>query len=83
MPDAQVSGDNHMPKVHGEGFGVSERMIVTPGHEENGLWNMPGGQSGHFLSPFYRSEIGSWLRVEPQPLLPGPKAYELVLRPGG
>ena len=83
MPDAQVSGDNHMPKVHGEGFGVSERMIVSPGHEENGIWNMPCGQSGHFLSPFYRSEMEHWLKVEPQPLLPGPKAYELDLRPGG
>jgi penicillin amidase len=83
MPDAQVSGDSHMPKVHGEGFGVSERMVVSPGHEENGLYNMPGGQSGHFLSPFYRSEIWPWLRVEPKPFLPGPKAHELELRPGG
>ena len=83
MPDAQVSGDSQMPKVHAEGFGVSERMIVSPGHEENGLYNMPGGQSGHFLSPFYRSEMGPWLRVEPQPLLPGPKVHELELRPRG
>ena len=59
MPDAQVSGDSQMPKVHAGGFGVSERMIVSPGHEENGLYNMPGGQSGHFLSPFYRSEMGT------------------------
>jgi penicillin amidase len=83
MPDVQVSGDSQMPKVHAAGFGVSERMIVSPGHEENGLYNMPGGQSGHFLSPFYRSEMGPWLRVEPQPFLPGPKAHELELRPGG
>ena len=82
MPDAQVSGDSQMPKVHAEGFGVSERMIVSPGHEENGLYNMPCGQSGHFLSPFYRSEMGPWLRVEPEPLLPGLKAHELELRPG-
>ena len=82
MPDAQVSGDSHMPKVHAGGFGVSERMIVSPGHEEDGLYNMPGGQGGHFLSPFYRSEMEHWLKVEPQPLLPGPKAHELELRPG-
>ena len=82
MPDAQVSGDSQMPKVHAGGFGVSERMIVSPGHEEHGLFNMPCGQSGHFLSPFYRSEMEHWLKVEPQPLLPGPKAHELELRPG-
>jgi penicillin G amidase len=81
MPDAQVSGDSHMPKVHAGGFGVSERMIVSPGHEEHGLYNMPGGQSGHFLSPFYRSEMDHWLKVEPQPFLPGPKAHELELHP--
>jgi penicillin amidase len=81
MADVQVSGDSQMPKVHGEGFGVSERMIVSPGHEQNGLYNMPCGQSGHFLSPFYRSEMEQWLKVEPQPLLPGPKAYQLELRP--
>jgi penicillin G amidase len=81
MPDAQVSGDSHMPKVHAGGFGVSERMIVSPGREEQGLYNMPGGQSGHFLSPFYRSEMEHWLKVEPQPLLPGPKSHELELRP--
>jgi penicillin amidase len=83
MPDAQVSGDSQMPKVHAGGFGVSERMIVSPGHEERGLYNMPCGQSGHFLSPFYRSEMGPWLRVEPRPLLPGSKAHELELRPRG
>ena len=37
MPRCASLGDNHMPKVHGEGFGVSERMIVTPGHEETAL----------------------------------------------
>ena len=31
-------------------------MIVSPGHEQDGLFNMPCGQSGHFLSPFYRQK---------------------------
>ena len=82
MPDVPVSGDDNMPKVHSPGGGVSERLIVSPGHEENGLFNMPCGQSGHFLSPFYRSEMDSWLKVQPQPLLPGPKRYQLELLPG-
>jgi len=81
MTDVAVSGDSHMPKVHKPGFGASERMIVSPGHEENGLYNMPAGQSGHFLSPFYRTEMEAWLKVEPRPLLPGPTKYELELRP--
>ena len=81
MPDAPVSGDAHMPKVHAPGAGVSERMIVSPGHEENGLYNMPCGQSGHFLSPFYRTEMEAWLRVEPLPFLPGPSEHQLQLFP--
>jgi penicillin G amidase len=81
MPDCPVSGDSHMPKVHAPGSGVSERMLVSPGHEESGWFNMPCGQSGHFLSPFYRSEMESWIKVQPQPFLPGPKTHELKLLP--
>lgn len=81
MPNVPISGDSFMPKVHGDGFGVSERMVVAPGREADGLYNMPGGQSGHFLSPFYRSEMDSWLNVEPRPLLPGKALYRLVLHP--
>jgi penicillin G amidase len=83
MPDVAVSGDQHMPKVHGPGVGVSERMIVSPGHEENGLFNMPCGQSGHFLSPFYQAEMGAWLKIQPQPFLPGPMKHQLELHPAG
>jgi penicillin amidase len=83
MPDVPVSGDSHMPKVHTPGHGVSERMIVSPGHEEMALYNMPCGQSGHFLSPFYRSEMQSWLKVDPQSFLPGPAEHRLVLSPPG
>lgn len=81
MPDVAVSGDHQMPKVHNPGGGVSERMVVSPGHEENGLFNMPCGQSGHFLSRFYRSEMEAWLQVKPQPFLPGPPRYRLDLLP--
>jgi penicillin amidase len=81
IPDVAVSGDSHMPKVHAPGFGVSERMIVSPGHEENGLFNMPCGQSGHFLSPFYRSEMDAWINIAPEPFLPGTTEHWLSLTP--
>lgn len=81
MPNVPVSGDHYMPKVHSPGQGVSQRMIVSPGHEESGLYNMPGGQSGHFLSPFYRSEMENWLKLTPMPFLPGRPAYRLQLTP--
>ncbi len=46
-PLDQLPGDAHMPRVAGPKFGQSERLTVSPGKEEQGVFNMPGGQSGH------------------------------------
>ncbi len=48
-------GGENMPRVHDGGGGASERLVVSPGHEEQGLFQMIAGQSGHFLSPYYRA----------------------------
>jgi penicillin amidase len=42
---------------------------------------MPGGESGHPLSPFYRAGFDAWVQGRPTPLLPGPVTHELVLMP--
>ena len=76
-----MAGDSHMPRVHNHGHGQSERMVVSPGHEERGILVIPGGQSGHPLSPFYRSDHAAWLAGEPLPFLPAQTAHRLVLRP--
>ena len=76
-----MAGDAHMPRVHNHGHGQSERMVVSPGHEEKGLFIIPGGQSGHPLSPFYRADHATWLAGEALPFLPGETAHRLVLRP--
>ncbi|RZL37132.1 MAG: hypothetical protein EOP35_09465 [Rubrivivax sp.] len=76
-----MAGDAHMPRVHNHGHGQSERMVVSPGHEETGLLVIPGGQSGHPLSPFYRSDHAVWLAGEALPFLPGEARHRLVLRP--
>jgi penicillin amidase len=44
---------------------------------------MPGGQSGHPLSPFYRAGHAAWVRGEPTPFLPGEPAHVLRLVPSG
>jgi penicillin amidase len=62
--------------------GASERLVVSPGDEKNGLFHMPGGQSGHPLSPFYRSGHGNWARGDPTPFLPGPTEHRLTLVAG-
>ena len=76
-----MAGDSHMPRVHNHGHGQSERMVVAPGHEEKGLLVIPGGQSGHPLSPFYRSDHAVWLAGQALPFLPGEARHRLVLRP--
>ena len=55
---------------------------VSPGREEEGYLHMPGGQSGHPLSPFYRAGHDDWARGEPTPFLPGPARHTLKLVPG-
>ncbi len=81
MPATPMAGDSHMPRVHNHGHGQSERMVVSPGHEEQGILVIPGGQSGHPLSPFYRGDHAAWLAGEPLPFLPGQTVHRLVLRP--
>ncbi len=81
IPEEELPGDNDMPRVQSPQHGASERLAVSPGHEEDGLFEMPGGQSGHFLSPFYRAGHESWAHGGVRPLLPGPVEHRLNLRP--
>lgn len=78
VPPDQLPGDSNMPRVAGPAFGQSERMTVSPGHEEQGLFNMPGGQSGHPLSPFFLAGHADWVAGKATPLLPGPAAHTLA-----
>lgn len=81
MPPQALDGDQYMPRVQGSKFGASERMVVAPGHEELGYFHMPGGQSGHPLSPFYGAGHEEWAAGRASPFLPGPAKYRLALNP--
>jgi penicillin G amidase len=81
MPATPMPGDWSVPRVQTPGFGASERFAVEPGREADGYFHMPGGQSGHFLSPHYRAGHDAWVRGEPTPFLPGPAQHVLLLRP--
>jgi penicillin amidase len=81
VPADPLPGDIHVPRVQTPGFGASERIVVAPGHEEMGIFHMPGGQSGHPLSPFFLAGHESWVRGESTPFLPGPAVHHLVLEP--
>jgi len=81
MPYEQLPGDSQMPRVQSPGWGASERLAVSPGHEEDGYFHMPGGQSGHPMSPHYRAGHEAWTKGDRTPLLPGPTVTELTLLP--
>ncbi|AHX14190.1 peptidase S45 [Dyella jiangningensis] len=81
MPDEPVAGDHNMPRVVSPGFGASERLDVMPGHEAQSILHMPGGQSGHPLSPYHGAGEEDWVNGRPTPLLPGPDQHTLTLMP--
>jgi penicillin amidase len=81
MPTLPLAGDHHMPHVQDGAFGASERFAVSPGREVDGYLELPGGPSGHPLSPFYRSGFEDWAAGKRSPFLPGPTAHKLLLRP--
>lgn len=83
MTAEQLPGAGSMPRVQSPTFGASERLAVSPGHEEDGYFHMPGGQSGHPLSPFYSAGHDAWAKGLQTPLLPGPAETVLMLRPAG
>src|SRR4030095_3298258 len=71
MPTRELPGDVNMPRVQGPRFGASERFAVSPGGEAGGYFHMPGGQSGHPLSPYYRAGYDAWAEGRPLPFRPG------------
>ncbi len=81
LPAEPLPGGADMPRVQSPTQGASERLVVSPGHEAEGIYHMPGGQSGHPLSPYYRAGHDAWVKGEPTPLLPGPTQHTLVLKP--
>jgi penicillin G amidase len=81
MPADPLPGDEDMPRVQSPGHGASERLVVSPGHETEGIFHMPCGQSAHPLSPYYRAGHGAWVRGEPTPFLPGKTEHTLTLAP--
>lgn len=81
MPHDPLPGDHNMPRVQSPNFGASQRSIVAPGQEERGYFDMPGGQSGHPLSPYYGSGHANWVSGEPTPFLPGAAERQMKLIP--
>ncbi len=83
LPGDPLPGWAGTIRAQGPSYGQSLRFTGRPGEPERATFQMPGGQSGHFLSPYYQAGHDAWVRGDPAPLQAGPPVHELRLRPGG
>lgn len=81
MPAEPLPGSEDMPNAQTPTHGASQRMVVSPGREQEGIYHQPGGQSGHPLSPYFRAGHAAWVTGEPTPLLPGAAEHRVALKP--
>jgi penicillin amidase len=81
MPREPLAGDTLTPRAQSPDAGASQRMVVAPGRETDGIAHMPGGQSGHPLSPFWGAGHDDWVHGRPTPFLPGETRHTLRLVP--
>ncbi len=81
MPTAPGFGDSYMPAVQKRGFGASQRFIAQPGHLESAILTVPGGQSGHPLSEFYRAGFDEYVEGKHTPLLPQTFMHQIEIVP--
>lgn len=82
LPRDPLPGWTGTIRAQSPSYGQSFRFTSRPGEPERATFQMPGGQSGHFLSPFFRAGHRAWVRGEPTPLQAGPPLHSLRLRPG-
>ena len=81
MPEDELPGCSHCIRVARHRHGVSERLVVAPGHPEDGILHMPAGQSGNPLSEHYRDQQPYWVEGLPLPLLSNEPMHRLTLGP--
>ena len=81
MEESDMAGHPSAVRVMTEGFGASNRMVVIPGREDDGICQIPAGQSGHPASPFYRAGHRAWIEGAALPLVRRAIRSTLTLRP--
>jgi penicillin amidase len=81
MPADPLPGDRDMPRVLHPDFGASMRLDVSPGDEAHGILEMPSGEAGNPLTPYFGEGHEEWVHGAPTALLPGPEHYKLELDP--
>jgi penicillin amidase len=81
LPRAPLPGSMVSLRVAAPSYGAVLRMAVAPGAPQNGVLQLAGGQSGHFLSPQFRDQQQDWLDGTPTPFLAGQPVARFALTP--
>jgi penicillin amidase len=81
LPRTPLPGSMVSLRVAAPTFGAVLRMAIAPGAPENGVLQLAGGQSGHFLSPQFRDQQQDWVDGTPTPFLAGEPAAQFALTP--
>lgn len=81
MVSEPLPGDVQMPRIQAPAFGASQRLVVSPAHRTEGIFQLPGGQVGHPLSRFWGAGHADWASGRTAPFLPGPAHARLELTP--
>jgi penicillin amidase len=81
LPPAALPGSMVSLRVAAPSYGAVLRMAVAPGAPQNGVLELAGGQSGHFLSPQFRDQQSDWVDGAPAPFLAGEPVAFFTLSP--
>jgi penicillin amidase len=81
MPSGPMNGDSNVVLAQLMSFGPAMRLVVSPGHEQDGILTMPAGQAGNPLTPYFGKGHAEWRNGKAVPLLAGTPRYVLRLSP--
>ena len=81
MPRVAVAGCGNCVRLASGKYGASERLVVAPGHEREGILQIPGGQSGQLTSRHYFDQQKSWVEGFPTKFSSDNFLHQLTLKP--
>jgi penicillin amidase len=81
MPVQAVPGCGFCVRMAAGTLAASERLVVSPGREADGILHMPGGQSGDPSSEHYRDQHAAWVAGRALPYRAGAAKSVLRLAP--
>jgi penicillin G amidase len=81
LPGVPLPGCARCVRAASGRHGATDRMVVAPGHESEGILHMPGGQSGQPGSRHYDDQQQAWISGWPTSFSAGAAVHRLTVKP--